>query len=388
VVFSGRHQHNEVLNLLLEKAGVQGYLTTDDLTEAAPEVDAERLSVILTGLRRRGVEVMEVAARDASAWDESLAPEPVFEAWANPAEPGPGEDHLGTYLKEMARVPLLGLAEEQALARRIETGRLARRDLAQPELTPECLRELELAAADGQAAREHLIQANTRLVVSIAKRYQGQGLPFLDLIQEGNLGLIKAVEKYDYRRGFRFSTYATWWIRQSLSRAIADQGRTIRIPVHMVERIRQVYRTSQALEQKLGRAPTLVELAAATGLSVKKLQWVLKVSWRPLSLESPMGEDEESDLGMLIEDEFVPSPLQLVYQTLLKEKLEAVLATLTPSEAQILRLRFGLLDGTAYSLEEVGQQCGLTRQHIRQIEGKALRHLRQPKRAEALKDYL
>lgn len=388
MVFSGHPQHHEVLDLLLEKADLQGYLTTEDLFEAAPEVDAGQLSAILTGLRRRGVEVVEAEAQAACAWDESLSPEPGYESWANPAEAGLAEDHLGAYLKEMAQVPLLGLAEEQRLAQRIEAGGLAQHELAQPALRPEQICALELAVADGQAAREHLIKANTRLVVSIAKRFQGQGLPFLDLIQEGNLGLIKAVEKYDYQRGFRFSTYATWWIRQTISRAIADQGRTIRIPVHMLERLRQVYKTSQALEQKLGRAPTVVELAAATGLSLKKLQWILKISWRPLSLESPVKEDEESELGMLIEDEFVPSPWQLVYQTLLKEKLETVLDTLTPREAQILRLRFGLLDGTVYSLEEASQLCGLTREQIRQIEGKALRHLRHPARAQELRDYL
>jgi RNA polymerase primary sigma factor len=241
---------------------------------------------------------------------------------------------------------------------------------------------------DGQNAREHLIKANTRLVVSVAKRYIGRNVAFLDLIQEGNLGLMKAVEKYDYHRGFRFSTYATWWIRQTITRAIADQARTIRVPVHMIDRIRQMYKANHELEQRLGRPPTTEELAEALHLTVHKIQWILKVSWLPLSLESPVGDDEESELGMFIEDEFSPTPLQSAYQSMLKQKLSEVLSTLSPREARILQMRFGLDDGTAYTLEEVGQKFGLTRERIRQIEGKALRRLRHPRRARQLKEYL
>ncbi len=226
-------------------------------------------------------------------------------------------------------------------------------------------------------------------MVSIAKRYIGRGVPFLDLIQEGNLGLMKAVEKYEYQRGFRFSTYATWWIRQTITRAIADQGRTIRVPVHMVDRIRQLYRTTHEMEQKLGRIPTTDELAEEIGVNTTKVEWMMRVSWLPLSLESPINDDEEdSELGMFVEDQVTPTPIQSTYANLLREKVEEVLDTLPPREARILRLRFGLENGRAYTLEEVGQKFGLTRERIRQIESKALRRLRHPRRARQLKDYL
>jgi len=225
--------------------------------------------------------------------------------------------------------------------------------------------------------------------VSVAKRYIGRGVPFLDLIQEGNLGLMKAVGKYDYTRGFRFSTYATWWIRQTITRAIADQSRTIRVPVHMADRIRQLYRTSHELEQKLGQAPTVEELAKAMDLPERKVDWMMRVSWLPLSLESPINDDgEEAELGMFVEDKVSPTPIQSAYSRLLTEKVEEVLDTLPPREARILRLRFGLENGRTYTLEEVGQKFGLTRERIRQIEGKALRRLRHPRRARQLKGYL
>jgi RNA polymerase primary sigma factor len=301
------------------------------------------------------------------------------------------DDTVGLYLKEMSRVPLLSSVEEMELARRIEKGRSARREICRLNGGNNPLRrsELENQMGDGQLAREHLIKANTRLVVSIAKRYIGRGVPFLDLIQEGNLGLMKAVEKYEYQRGFRFSTYATWWIRQTITRSIADQGRTIRVPVHMVDRIRQLYRTTHEMEQKLGRQPTNDELADAIGVKANKVDWMLRVSWLPLSLESPINDDEEdSELGMFVEDQVTPSPVQSTYSNLLREKIQEVLDTLPPREARILRLRFGLENGRAYTLEEVGQKFGLTRERIRQIESKALRRLRHPRRARQLKDYL
>jgi RNA polymerase primary sigma factor len=388
VVITGHAHRNEVLNILLEKAGVQGYLTTDDLMEVAPDFDSERLSVIMTVLRRRGVDILDPDSEYESPAVETAVPEMGYESWANPVESVMTEDTVGLYLKDMARVPLLSHPEELEIAKAIEAGRDARKELVAGCLDPVLASQLEQAVAAGQTAREHLIKANTRLVVSIAKRYTGHGIALLDLIQEGNLGLMKAVGKFDYKRGFRFSTYATWWIRQTITRSIADQSRTIRLPVHMADRIRSIYKINHELEQKLGRAPTTEELAEELKLSVKKVQWILKVSWLPLSLESPVGDDEESELGMFIEDEFSPTPLQSAYQTMLKEKLVEVLGTLSPREARIIQMRFGLGDGNVYTLEEVGQKFGLTRERIRQIEGKALRRLRHPRRARQLRDYL
>lgn len=394
---ANRRHRNEVLNSLLEKAGAQGYLTTDDLMEAVPDVDSERLNVILTVLRRRGVDVLDAETPEDTRADESGMAR--SESWVNPVDSvtapvppvliaGEGNDVIGLYMKEMARVPLLSKEEEFAIARKMEAAKQARKDLQHGGLPSATLGALEVDIQEGLAAREHIIKANTRLVVSIAKRYMGRGLAFLDLIQEGNLGLMKAVEKYDYRRGFRFSTYATWWIRQTITRAIADQARTIRVPVHMVDRIRQLHKLTHDLGQTLGREPTVSELAAAMNLTVEKVQWIRKVSWVPLSLESPVGDDEESELGMFIEDELNPTPMQGAYESLLREKIREVLGALPSREAHVLRLRFGLEDGNIYTLEEVGQKFGLTRERIRQIEGKALRRLRHPRQARQLKDYL
>ena len=311
---------------------------------------------------------------------------------AAPVELMRGEniDTVGLYLKEMSQVPLLNNKEEVHLAKRIEAGIKADKELCKLNgQTPNATRaELKQVILSGLAARDHLIKANTRLVVSIAKKYLGRGVPFLDLIQEGNLGLMKAVNKYDYRRGFRFSTYATWWIRQTITRSIADQGRTIRVPVHMIDRIRQLYKIARRLEQELGRPPKVEELSDALDTPIDKVQWMLQVSWLPLSLESPIGDDEDSELGMFVKDEDTPSPSQVTFQKMLGEKLEDVLATLSPREARILRLRFGLENGKAYTLEEVGEKFGLTRERIRQIEGKALRRLRHPMRSRQLREYL
>jgi len=298
------------------------------------------------------------------------------------------DDTVGLYLKEMARVPLLSTEEEVTLAKLLERGDIAQRKLVHDGHTLSERENLERKVLEGKLAREHLIEANTRLVVSIAKKYMGRGVPFLDLIQEGNLGLMKAVEKFDYTRGFRFSTYATWWIRQTITRAIADQGRTIRVPVHMSDRIRRLYKTARKLEQEHGRKPTPEEIAKEMDMEPRKVQWMLKVSWRPLSLEQPVGEEEDSELGSFIEDDSTSTPTQSAYDHLLQEKVEEVLSTLTPREARILRLRFGLQNGRNYTLEEVGQKFGLTRERIRQIEGKALRRLRHPCRSRLLRDYL
>jgi RNA polymerase primary sigma factor len=385
-----RNHNREVLDLLLEKASVQGYLTTDDLLDISPEVgeDTERLSVIMTALRHRGVDVVDPDF-DSTVVDPLLAPE--AGPWVGPGiVDGSSDDTVGMYLKEMSRVPLLKVAEEYELAVRIESGRKAKADLSRCRGRGQSLerKNLEALVHDGILAREHIIKANTRLVVSIAKRYMGRGVAFLDLIQEGNLGLMKAVEKYDVHRGFRFSTYATWWIRQTITRAIADQARTIRLPVHINDRIRQIYKATHELEQRMGHVPTPEELAAELHMEVEKVQWIFKVSWLPLSLESPVGDDDESELGMFIEDTLSPTPIQSAYQSMLKDKIEEVLGTLTPREARVLRMRFGLDTGTPFTLEEVGEKFGLTRERIRQIEGRALRRLRHPRRARQLKDYL
>jgi RNA polymerase primary sigma factor len=385
-----RIRTTEILSLLLEKADIQGYLTTEDLMEAYPNVsdDRDRLENILSALRQRGVDILDAEDQENIFYDGEDSYLDDVDAMVDLTRIST-DDTVGLYLKEMSRVPLLSSEEELDLAQRIEAGRQARRELARAGCPAARRSEMELKFSDGMLAREHLIKANTRLVVSIAKRYIGRGVPFLDLIQEGNLGLMKAVEKYEYQRGFRFSTYATWWIRQTITRSIADQGRTIRVPVHMVDRIRQLYRATHEMEQQLGRAPTNEELADAIGVKANKVDWMLRVSWLPLSLESPINDEEEdSELGQFVEDQVTPSPIQSTYTSLLREKIQEVLDTLPPREARILRLRFGLENGKAYTLEEVGQKFSLTRERIRQIESKALRRLRHPRRARQLKDYL
>ena len=272
------------------------------------------------------------------------------------------EDPVRMYLKEIGKVPLLSAEEEIDLAQRMEEG--------------------------DESAKKRLAEANLRLVVSIAKRYVGRGMLFLDLIQEGNLGLIKAVEKFDYRKGYKFSTYATWWIRQAITRAIADQARTIRIPVHMVETIKKLIRVSRQLLQELGREPTPEEIAEEMNMSVERVREILKISQEPVSLETPIGEEEDSHLGDFIQDDNVPVPADAAAFTMLKEQLEEVLSTLTEREQKVLRLRFGLDDGRARTLEEVGKEFNVTRERIRQIEAKALRKLRHPSRSRKLKDYL
>jgi len=393
---AGKGKKQLALRMLLDKANIQGYLTASDLIEAFPEIsaDPERLSVLLSALRHRGVEVIDpddtFPSETISVDPTELKPAPAIETNQHLDESIARDDTIGMYLKEMSRVALLTVDEELELAIRIEKGRKAKEEKIKliGRKHASHRQKLDALIEDGQQAREHLIKANTRLVVSIAKRYMGRGVAFLDLIQEGNLGLMKAVKKYDYTRGFRFSTYATWWIRQTITRAISDQGRTIRVPVHMIDRIRQLYKTNHNLEQKLGRQPTIEELAEAVDLPVQRVQWIMKVSWRPLSLETPVGDEEDSELGHFIEDEVSLSPMQSAYQSMLKDKLEEILSTLSPREARVLRLRFGLDDGTTYTLEEVGRKFGLTRERIRQIEGRALRQLRHPKRARQLKDYL
>ena len=381
-----RKKVETVVDELIKRADTRGFVTVDELMALFPDEDDDddSLQAVILFLQHEGVEIMDSKSIDTHI--EPKSPTTSQEV----VDPGGSDDTLGMYLKEMSAVPLLSRAEEQSLAKQIEVGQVAKIMLRQTgaDLSPE--REIELRALlkDGEQAWEHLIKANTRLVVSIAKRYIGRGLPFLDLIQEGNLGLIKAVGKFDHRRGFRFSTYATWWIRQSITRSISDQGRTIRIPVHMIDRIRELYRVIYDLEQSLGRKPLAKEIADKMGTSTSKVQWMMRVSWLPLSLESPVGEEDNSELGMFVEDEETPSPMEMTYQSMMREKIKEVLATLTPREARILRMRFGLDSDRPYTLEEVGLKFGLTRERIRQIEGKALRQLRHPHKARDLKDYL
>jgi RNA polymerase primary sigma factor len=384
-----RWEKREAFAALMEKGDFQGYITNDDIVTVFPEVEDsdDRLERLQLFFRTAGIEVFE---------DPSQVPQHLLEE-AESEEMQPfdlsaisSDDTVGLYLKEMARVPLLTTEQEVDLATRIERGKHSEEELTRSngKLNAKQRTELNAHIQDARSARDHLIKANTRLVVSIAKKYMGRGVPFLDLIQEGNLGLMKAVEKFDYHRGFRFSTYATWWIRQTITRAIADQGRTIRVPVHMSDRIRRLYKIARQMEQDIGRKPSPEEIAETMGIDARKVQWMMRVSWRPLSLETPVGEDEDTELGSFVEDDTTPTPTQTAYQNLLRDKIEEVLATLSPREARILRLRFGLHNGRPYTLEEVGQKFGLTRERIRQIEGKALRRLRHPRRARQLRDYL
>ncbi|MDP9393595.1 MAG: RNA polymerase sigma factor RpoD [Actinomycetota bacterium] len=302
---------------------------------------------------------------------------------------GPSADLVRVYLREIGRVRLLTAEEEVDLAKRVEAGLFAAEKVAASRALPPTLRaELETLARDGELAKQRLIEANLRLVVSIAKRYSGRGLPFLDLIQEGNLGLIRAVEKFDYAKGYKFSTYASWWIRQAISRAIADQARTIRVPVHMVETINRILRTQRQLAQELGREPTPEEVARRVDLPAAKVEEIRRLAVEPVSLHTPVGEDDGSELGDLIEDGEAMTPLDWAAQGLLQRQLDAVLGHLGERERRLVRLRYGLTDGEPHTLEEVGQIFGITRERVRQIEAKTLAKLRQPPYVGQLRDYL
>ncbi|MBC7242062.1 MAG: sigma-70 family RNA polymerase sigma factor [Anaerolineae bacterium] len=381
--------------MLLEKAAERGYVTTDDILEFFPEAeeDLAQLEELFIELQARNIPVFS-DEEEAMNSGMGFAPEGETESSAGPAEEDfdlsniPATDTMGLYFHEMGRVPLLTPEEEVELARLLEEGRRAQRELQRNGMDPQRRAELERIVRVGEQARQKLIRANTRLVISIAKRYIGQGVALPDLIQEGNLGLMRAVERFDYRRGYRLSTYATWWIRQAISRAVSDQGRTIRLPVHMGDSIRMLYRVARQLEQELGRPATPEELAEAMHLSPERVRWMLRISRRTLSLEEPVGEEEETELGSFIEDESTPPPPETVDRALLREKIEELLDTLPAREARVLRLRFGLHDGHYYTLEEVGRKFGLTRERIRQIEVQALNRLRHPRRSRQLRDFL
>ena len=394
---------DQIVASLLIKAETQGYVVIEDILELLPEGDEnfDQIEQIVNSLNEAGVKIQDPSAEEEdvdSILGELSDTEEEEEPEEDEDQPVLGEDDLanisvddgvGLYLREMTRVPLLTNEEEVRLAKAIARARGAQRKLVtNGHHSDSEVRKIHAEIEAGRLAREHLIKANTRLVVSIAKKYMGRGVPFLDLIQEGNLGLMKSVEKFNHKLGFRFSTYATWWIRQTITRAIADQGRTIRVPVHMNDRIRRLYKATRELEQSLGRTPTAEEIAVELGIDSEQVEWMLKVSWRPMSLEQPVGEEEDNEFGSFIEDENTPSPNQVAFDNLLKEKIEQVLSTLTPREQRILRLRFGLVNGKCYTLEEVGQKFGLTRERIRQIEARALRRLRHPRRSRQLRDYL
>ena len=382
---------------LIELGRQKSYVTLDDILHFFPEAeqDVEQLEEAFSALLSAGIPFMEDPITPEPTEDELVAVEESSEA-----EPEPDlslddylanidtDDTIGLYLKEVSRVPLLTAVEEVQLAQRIERGRTAREELAQGSVSPKRRLELRQAIEDGWAGREHLITANSRLVISVAKKYMGRGVPFLDLIQEGNIGLIRATKKFDYRRGHKFSTYATWWIRQAVTRAIADQGRTIRVPVHMGDQINKLLRVQHQLTQRLGREPSVDELAVALDVPPKKVENMIQVARRPLSLETPTDDEEDSVLGDFIEDDEAPPPDETATYNLLREHLGEVLNGLPPREVRILQLRYGLLDGQAYTLEEVGRKMGVTRERVRQIEAQALSRLRHPSIRRKLRDYL
>jgi RNA polymerase primary sigma factor len=378
---------------LISLGDSQGYVTYDDVMEAIPEAELniEQLEDALAALIERGIEISD-AELEAPVAEQVSKKEEATSAIAQEdidLSAIDVDDSISLYLKEIGRIPLLTAEQEVSLAKRMEAGRNARRGISRDgHLSDEERAKLKWVIMDGKAAKEHLIKANSRLVVSVAKKYVGRGVPFLDLIQEGNIGLIRAVKKFDYRRGYKFSTYATWWIRQAVTRAIADQGRTIRVPVHMYEQINRLARVSRQLVQELGRDPTVEEIAEELGVGPKKVERIIKVSQRPLSLEMPVGEEDDSFLGDFIEDSDAPSPTDQASQQLLREQIDDIFASLTPREVRILQLRFGLVDGYSYTLEEVGKKFGVTRERIRQIEAQALGRLRHPSRSRKLRDFL
>ncbi|MEJ2012867.1 MAG: sigma-70 family RNA polymerase sigma factor [Anaerolineales bacterium] len=384
---------NPQIEQLIEQGKERGFVTLDEILAVFPEAerDLDQLDDTYATILSAGLTVLDQSHDEElseSAPEMTAAEERELELEQSVLSTIDADDTVGLYLKEVGKVPLLTAQEEVSLAKRIERGREAREELARAYVPPKKRKALQREIEDGWAAREHLITANSRLVISVAKKYMGRGVPFLDLIQEGNIGLIRAAKKFDYRRGHKFSTYATWWIRQAVTRAIADQGRTIRVPVHMGDQINRLLRVSHQLTQNFGREPSTEELAQVLDVSPKKVENMIQVARRPLSLETPTDEEDDSVLGDFIQDEDSPAPAQVVTQNLLREDLKDVLNTLPPREVRILQLRYGLLDGQSYTLEEVGRKMGVTRERVRQIEAQALSRLRQPTHRRRLADYL
>ncbi len=381
---------------LVELGREKGFVTYDDILHFFPKIEEgelDQLEEIFAALMGAGIDYVDEIGGEEPSDEDLLEEEKEVPKPKTPDEEDylaniDTDDMIGLYLKEVGRIPLLTAEQEVELAKRIEAGRAARAELARGKVSPRRRQELRRIIEDGWRARERLIIANSRLVISVAKKYIGRGVPFLDLIQEGNIGLIRATKKFDYRRGHKFSTYATWWIRQAVTRAIADQGRTIRVPVHMGDQINKLLRTQHQLTQKLGREPSIEELAKELGIPPKKVEYMIQVARHPLSLEMPTDDDEKSVLGDFIKDEDAQAPDENAIQALLREHLEKLLNTLPPREVRILQLRYGLLDGKPYTLEEVGRKMGITRERVRQIEAQALARLRKPEIQQQLREYL
>ena len=392
----------EDIRKLVHRGKRRGHLTQEELLEAFPDIeaDSDEAEELFTLFSELGLEVLpakEVDTRGDDEEEEATPSIPEMVALERAAlksakteeEPGTLDDPVRTYLREIGRVPLLTAPQEVMLAKQMERRLFAEDKLKNRDgRSLEEIRHLEREVVIGIEARKRLTEANLRLVVSMAKKYVGRGMSLLDLIQEGNIGLIRAVEKFDFRKGFKFSTYATWWIRQAITRSIADQARTIRIPVHMVETINKLVRISRRLVQEKGREPTSQEIGGEMGIPETKVREIIKVSQEPVSLETPIGEEEDSHLGEFIPDEATMSPADAASYQMLREQVEAVLNSLSDRERKVLRLRFGLEDGRTRTLEEVGREFNVTRERIRQIEAKALRKLRHPARSQKLKDYL
>ncbi|MBN2471563.1 MAG: sigma-70 family RNA polymerase sigma factor [Anaerolineae bacterium] len=392
---------DSILNALISQGEEQGFLTYSDILSIIPEEsrdDINRLDEILEIISEVGISVVStppedgmppVSEDDLPDGDDLSIENVDLREDAGYQQALETDDVVGLYLKEAGRVPLLTAEQEVALAKRIEASEFAREQLDEfgDTLDPDSRYDLQQILLDGEDAQEHLIRANARLVVSIAKKYVGRGVPFLDLIQEGNIGLIRAVRKFEYQRGHKFSTYATWWIRQAVSRAVADQGRTIRVPVHMGDQINKLLRVSSALAQELGRDATIDELAAQMETEPEKISELLEISRRPVSLEEPTNDEQDAEIGDFIEDDKSPSPPQLVADLLLREQVNELLERLPEREAYILKLRYGLQDGRIHTLEEVGHEIGVTRERVRQLEAQALNRLRHSS-ALMLRDYL
>ena len=383
-----QEKKKDIKRELIEKGKKKGVLTFKEISDAFEDIEVtpEEIERLYDIFEKESIELVEDLDKEL---EEIEVSKEELEDLSVP-EGINIDDHVKMYLKEIGKVNLLTPEEELSLAKRMADGETAKEQIEEigENIDEDSKKQIDLLIADGEKAKKSLAEANLRLVVSIAKRYVGRGMLFLDLIQEGNLGLIKAVDKFDYTKGYKFSTYATWWIRQAITRAIADQARTIRIPVHMVETINKLVRVSRQLVQELGREPTPEELAKELNMPVDKVREISKISQEPVSLETPIGEEEDSHLGDFIPDEDAPAPSEAASFVLLKEQLGAVLETLSEREAKVLRLRFGLDAGRARTLEEAGKEFDVTRERIRQIEAKALRKLRHPSRSKKLKDFL